>query len=239
MIERRGPASESRAVGGSSLEPLSPSPHGARWHAGEPLARVPPSAIAQAMAGVWVGERGNSREVAIEAYGPSFGYSAKANGHLITQNPRAPMTALRTLLAYLAAALTTAALGSLIQTQINLAALQDLGAPITPTIRLQASAQDLLGFAPLWAAILALGFLIAFVTALLISHALKRHRTILLVAAGTVSVFATLWLMQMALPITVIAATRGSVGFALMGLTGAVGGWMFAWLSARTVAVRG
>ncbi len=147
------------------------------------------------------------------------------------------MPALRPLLAYLAATLTTATLGSLIQTQFNLAALQDLGAPITPSIHLQASAQDLLGFAPLWAAILALGFLIAFVTALLISHALKRHRTILLITAGTVAVFATLWLMQMALPITVIAATRGSVGFVLMGLTGAVGGWAFAWVSSRKVVV--
>lgn len=143
------------------------------------------------------------------------------------------MPSLRPLAAYLAATLTTAALGSLIQTQFNLAALQALGAPISPTIRLQASAQDLLGFAPLWAAILALGFLIAFVTALLISRALPRFRTLLLVAAGTVSVFATLWLMQMTLPITVIAATRGSLGFALIGLTGAVGGWAYAWASSR------
>jgi hypothetical protein len=147
------------------------------------------------------------------------------------------MPSLRPLAAYVAATVTTAALGSLIQTQFNLAALQQLGAPITPSINLQTSIQDLIGFAPLWAAILALGFLIAFVTALLISHALKRHRTALLITAGTVSVFATLWLMQMALPITVIAATRGSVGFVLIGLSGAVGGWVFARLSSRRVVL--
>lgn len=149
------------------------------------------------------------------------------------------MPALRQLLAYLAATLTTATLGSLIQTQFNLAALQAIGAPITPTLRLQTSIQDLLGFAPLWAAILALGFLIAFVTALLISRSLPHHRTILLITAGTVSVFATLWVMQLALPITVIAATRGSAGFVLMGLTGAGGGWVFAWLSWRRMIADG
>lgn len=149
------------------------------------------------------------------------------------------MPALRPLLAYLAATLITAALGSLIQTQFNLAALQALGAPISPSVRLETSAQDLIGFAPLWAAVLALGFLIAFVTALLISHPLPRHRATLLIAAGTVSVFATLWLMQLALPIAVIAATRDGAGFVLMGLTGAVGGWVFAWLSRRRMIAGG
>jgi hypothetical protein len=148
------------------------------------------------------------------------------------------MPSLRPLAAYLAATLSTAVLGSLIQTQFNLAALKTLGAPITAAINLQTSLQDLLGFAPLWAAILALGFLIAFVIALLISNVLPYYRTLLLVSAGTVSVFATLWLMQLALPITAIAATRGTAGFVLMGLTGAVGGWLFAWVSSRRVVVR-
>jgi aldose sugar dehydrogenase len=141
------------------------------------------------------------------------------------------MHALRLLLAYLAATLACAALGSVIQTQFNLAAIAALGAEIPFGLRLSTTALDLAGFAPLWAGILALGFLIAFVVALLIHGFLRRHRSALLIAAGTVSVFTTLWAMQAMLPITVIAATRGGAGFVALGLTGAVAGWVFDRLS--------
>lgn len=143
------------------------------------------------------------------------------------------MHALRLLLAYLAATLACAALGSVIQTQFNLAAIAALGAEIPPALRLSTTGQDLLRFAPLWAGILALGFLIAFVVALLIHAFLRRQRSALLIAAGTVSVFTTLWAMQAMLPITVIAAARSGAGFVLLGLTGALGGWAFDQLSRR------
>ncbi len=140
---------------------------------------------------------------------------------------------LRLLLAYLAATAATAALGSVVQTQFNLAALQGLGATIPLGTRLLTTAQDLAGFAPLWAAILALAFLIAFVSATVLAWFLPARRTALLVVAGTVAVFVTLLAMKFTLPITVIAATRAVAGFVSIGLTGTVGGWLYARLSRR------
>jgi hypothetical protein len=143
---------------------------------------------------------------------------------------------LRLLLAYLAATAATAALGSVVQTQFNLAALQSLGATIAPGTRLLTTAQDIAGFAPLWAAVLALGFLIAFVCATVLAWFLPGRRTALLILAGAVSVFVTLWVMKVALPITLIAATRELAGFVLIGLTGLLGGWLYARLSRRVAA---
>lgn len=139
--------------------------------------------------------------------------------------------AIRLLLAYLAAIAAAAVAGSVLQTQINLAALRTLGAEIDPATRLLTTGQDLLGFAPLWAAILALGFLIAFVCARILAVFLPARRSGLYVLAGTVSVFVTLWLMRLLLPITVIAATREPTGVVLIGLTGVLGGWVFARLA--------
>jgi len=146
------------------------------------------------------------------------------------------MHALRLLLAYLAGTLACAALGSVLQTQFNLSAIAALGAEIPLGTRLVTTAQDLAHFAPIWAGILALGFLIAFVTALVIHWFLRRHRSALLIAAGVVSVFTTLWMMQLMLPITVIAAARSGAGFVLLGLSGALAGWLFARLSVRKPA---
>lgn len=150
------------------------------------------------------------------------------------QNPRgiAPVShGLRLLLAYLVATAATASLGSVVQTQFNLAALQDLGATIPPGTRLLTSAQDLAGFAPLWAAVLALAFLVAFVSATLLAWFVPARRTALMVLAGAVAVFTTLLAMQFALPVTLIAATRDVSGFVLIGSTGLPGGWLYARLS--------
>ncbi|MFU8821312.1 MAG: hypothetical protein ACNA8G_07100 [Gammaproteobacteria bacterium] len=61
----------------------------------------------------------------------------------------------RIALAWLGATLVTAATGSIIQTQFNLAAIKATGAPVPFDLRLQTTLQDLVGFAPMLAGIAA------------------------------------------------------------------------------------
>lgn len=146
---------------------------------------------------------------------------------------------LRTLAAFIAAVVITAALGSLWQTQLNLAALAALGHAVGPSLRLATSAQDLAGFAPLYAVLCAIALLIAFIVAALLARALPRLRMPLHLLAGGTAVAVMLVLMDAALPVTIIAAARGLGGTAGLVLAGVAGGTAFAALApARGVAAR-
>ncbi len=131
------------------------------------------------------------------------------------------------LFAWLVAVLVTAVLGSLIQTQLNLAALEQLGLPIEPAVRWQTSLDDLIGFAPTWAALVALAFLIAFPVAAGLMLWLPRWRRALLVLAGAVAIGSVLLAMRWSLGLTAIAAARSLTGSILLLGSGAVGGWVY------------
>jgi hypothetical protein len=141
-------------------------------------------------------------------------------------------------LAWLGATLATAATGSIIQTQFNLAAIKSAGAPVPFDLRLQATLQDLVGFAPLLAGIAAVAFLVAFVVALPLVRRWPRHRVGLYTLAGAVAVTTAILLMNALLPITVIGATRSLPGLVALGVSGALGGRVFAWMT-RVPAPRG
>jgi hypothetical protein len=144
----------------------------------------------------------------------------------------------RTMLAWLGATLATAATGSIVQTQFNLAAIQAAGAPVSFGLRLQATLQDLVGFTPMLAGIAAAGFLVAFgVTAPLVRR-WPRHRDGLYTLAGAAAVTTAILVMNLLLPITVIGATRSLPGVVALGLSGALGGRVYAWL-APSAARRG
>lgn len=137
------------------------------------------------------------------------------------------MKMLRTGLAYLAAVLATAALGSVIQTQFNMVALQALGAPVATSERLWATGLDLLRFAPLYAALVAVALLLGFAVAGLLARRWPQRRRGLFMLAGGSAVLTTLVLMNMLLPMTVIAATRFPMAVALLALAGVIGGWLY------------
>ncbi|MBC7939804.1 MAG: PQQ-dependent sugar dehydrogenase, partial [Chitinophagaceae bacterium] len=65
----------------------------------------------------------------------------------------------RVLLALGAGWLLAAAWGSVVQTQFNLQALVALGVPVPPGLRALTTLQDLAGFAPVYAGILAAGWI--------------------------------------------------------------------------------
>jgi peptidoglycan/LPS O-acetylase OafA/YrhL len=140
---------------------------------------------------------------------------------------------LRAVLAFVAAVLTTTVVGSVLQTQINLAAVQALGAQIGPSLRLRTTWDDLLGFAPAWAGIVAAGFLLALPVAAWLGRRWPAWRPALSVLAGAFAIAVALWLMRLALGLNAVAAARSGSGLLLLALAGALGGWVFARLSRR------
>lgn len=140
------------------------------------------------------------------------------------------MKFLKLLLAWLAATLLTAAAGSIIQTQFNLAAITGLGAPVPPALRLQTTLQDLAGFAPVLAAVVGAGFLVALPLAAWLVRRLRR-RALPYTLAGAAAVAAAILLMNALLPVTAIAATRSVAGFLALSACGALGGLTFSRLA--------
>ncbi len=142
------------------------------------------------------------------------------------------MRFIRPILAFLAAALACAGLGSVVQTQMNLAAVASMGAPVPLAVRAETTALDLLHFAPGYAALVAVAFLIAFSVAGLLRKLTGASGLWLYILAGTAGIVVLLVAMNLALNITPIAAARSSAGIALLAVGGALGGWIFARLKA-------
>jgi hypothetical protein len=132
------------------------------------------------------------------------------------------------LLAFLTAVIATTLFGSLVQTQLALAALSGLGVEITVGERLAASGADLVGFAPMYAGIVALGFLLAFPVAALLTRCFPGLRHRLYALAGAVAILTALLLMRTLLGLSPVSSARGVGGMTLHTLAGAVGGLAFA-----------
>ena len=136
------------------------------------------------------------------------------------------MLVLRWLLAWAVAVVVTAGLGSIIQTQFNLARIAALDAPVSMSQRMQVTLHDLGSFAPNYMLIMALALLIALVAAGLLARRMPSFRVWLFPLAGFVAVAAALGLMSAMLPVTIIGAARSSLGFVALCLPGAIGGWL-------------
>jgi hypothetical protein len=141
------------------------------------------------------------------------------------------MKLLKRVGAYLAAAIVTTLLGTVVQTQFNLAPLAGFGAPVPAGLRLEVMARDLAGFAPTFGALTLAAFLIALPVTGLIRRRIVRGRAALYALAGAVAIATMLVLMKAALGLNAIAAVRGAGGFATLVIAGAIGGWVFARLS--------
>lgn len=141
------------------------------------------------------------------------------------------MRFLRLLLAWLLAAALAGLLGSIVQTQFSLAALAALDVPVPLGLRLLTTLQDLAGFAPMLALLVAGGFLPAFLVAALLQRWWPRQRALLYGLAGAAALATILLLMDATLPITAIGAARSPAGIAALVLAGAAGGLAFARLA--------
>lgn len=125
------------------------------------------------------------------------------------------------------AVLLTASVGSIVQTQFNLAAIAALSEPIGLVVRLQVTAQDLLGFMPAWSLVVALALLPAFTVAAGLHRWTQWNRLAWFMVAGVAALASALWLLNSVFPITPIAALRSSAGYWAMVSSGAVGGWFY------------
>ena len=143
----------------------------------------------------------------------------------------------RLLLAFFLAVVLAALLGSITQTQFNLAALQALGAPIPLGVRLGTTAQDVLGFGPTFALLAAAGFLFALPLAAWCSRRLLTLRWPIFLLAGALAVWAALTLANALAPMpTLVAANRSMAGTVALMLAGSAGAWLFASFRCRSDA---
>ena len=138
---------------------------------------------------------------------------------------------LRRIVAFLVAIVATTALGCLASTHFVLLALAELDVAIGFGDRLGAYGHDLAGMAPLLAAIVAVGFLIAFPVAALGARFVPRVRTWGYVAAGAAAILVALLGMEATLAAMPVAGARTPGGLASQGIAGAIGGGLFALLS--------
>lgn len=137
------------------------------------------------------------------------------------------------VLAFAIAVLATTVLGTMTQTQFNLAALQALGTPIPLGARATATGHDLLHFTPSLGPIVAGGFLVAFIVSGLLARWRPAARVALHALAGFAAVVTAMVLMNHLFGITAVAAVRGLFGLLALGACGAAGGWVFARLVRR------
>lgn len=121
-----------------------------------------------------------------------------------------------------------AVVGSIAQTQFNLADLMTLGVEIPAGVRLQTTGLDLCRFAPLYALVVAVGLLPAFVVAGLLARGRPQRRRLWYPLAGAVAVWAALASANRLAGIAVLVfATRHPLGLACLVAGGALAGWIY------------
>lgn len=139
-------------------------------------------------------------------------------------------------ISFLIALLAGVILGSVVQTQFNLAALQSMGVEIPTMLRLETTLQDLITFAPLYAALFSVGFLPSQIAAALISRWLGgRFQALLGAGAAAIALLVSLKIVDSLAPMpTLIAATREATGMIAMLLSASLAGLLFALLNGRS-----
>ncbi len=147
------------------------------------------------------------------------------------------------LAALLAALAATGALACIVQTQINLAQLLELGAQVSPATRVWMTLEDLARFGPVMLAIAAAAMLPALLTA---QRAAQRWlptarlavRAGLYAAGSVAALWTAFWLMRSVIPMPAIAATRELSGHVLLSLSGVGGGVIYALLTSPRLGTK-
>ena len=139
-------------------------------------------------------------------------------------------------ISFLIALLVGVLIGSVVQTQFNLAALQSMDVDIPTKLRLETTLQDLITFAPIYAALFLVGFLPSQIAAVLISRWLSgRFQALLSAGAAAIALLVSLSIVDSLAPMpTFIAATRDLPGLIAMLVSAALAGWLFALLKGRS-----
>lgn len=149
------------------------------------------------------------------------------------------ITFLRLFFFFVLSVLLATVLGSLVQTQLNLNELVQLGTPLTMEQRLHTTLRDLLGFTPIFGLMVAVTFIAALPAAAFLGRIFKPWRWLLFLLAGGIGIWVAFRLTDHVAPMpTFIAATRDTQGLLLMMVAVALGSGLFGRLT-RPVAKRG
>jgi len=143
------------------------------------------------------------------------------------------MSIVRWLMAFLLAVVVTAVLGSIIQSQFNLASITALGVSVPVSTRFEVILFDLLSFAPTYGIIAAFALLIALLVAAWPASVFPALKQFWYGLAGFLAIYTALVIMNAMLPVTVIGAARSTAGMMSLSMAGALGGWLYGLLWAQ------
>jgi hypothetical protein len=137
------------------------------------------------------------------------------------------LPSLRQSLGFVIAWLFFTLTGIVVCSQFNMAEITNMGIAISLSERLQTTAQDVVGMAPLFGVIFGLGLLIAMIVASLVARFMPLLRTAIFVSAGLIAIAATLKIMKATFAITAIAATRDWDGFLSLCVLGGLAAYVY------------
>lgn len=136
------------------------------------------------------------------------------------------------LLPWIYASLAGFLLATATQTQFVLHRLAALDIALPLGVRLQTTVDDILGLAPTYLPVIAIGLAIALPVASVLIARLKptqrKVRTFLFALAGFTALASILLSMEPIMNITLIAGARGMAGLLAQCAAGAVAGWVYA-----------
>lgn len=134
----------------------------------------------------------------------------------------------RVALAFILAVIAAGVLGSIFQTQVNLADMRDIGPPISFAMRMDNTWHDLTRFAPIYTLIVLVPFAVSFLIAEWIARKVPGRRMVWLVLAAIVSLAFSFQVIDAFAPMpTLIAATRSLNGTLAMLLAAAIGALIY------------
>ena len=126
------------------------------------------------------------------------------------------------------AVLSASVIGSIVQTQFNLAAIRSLGVPIPLTDWLSTMLADILGFTPVMAAITTAVFIVSIPVAGWLAKFAPDWRQFIFALGGTIGFLLALEIVDALAPMpTLIAATRDWLGRASMAVCAGLGCWLY------------
>ena len=134
---------------------------------------------------------------------------------------------------FIAAVLACYVVASALSTQHVLGRVADMGLDVPLSVRLSSTAHDIVGMAPSFLPLIAIGCLIGFVVAALLARFAPGARTALYAAAGAVAVITIHLSLHAAFDIVPVASARTVAGLLGQGIAGALGGLTFSILTRR------
>ena len=134
---------------------------------------------------------------------------------------------------FLAAVVVTYTVAVIGYSQINLLNLVDMGIAIDLAMRVQTLQHDLVGMLELFLPIVFVALLLAFLIGALIIRRVPHLRTIGYVLAGTMGIYAVIVSLGLMTGTNPIAVTRSAAGLLSQVAAGAVGGLVFALVTAK------